>query len=190
MKPMKNFYIIILSLLIACMSAYLANGADALENLRFHISSALKEREREDIREAVRQYNTNSASFYSSAGFLAGLEEIPAAPLLKRMLFKDITMLKGQNLVMIFDKDTVEFDEVRFVSRLIAVAHTHEVWGVVLQKTDTRRPVSTVKGVEVNVRYFMYKGSLRGEEPRWIVFEVAVYPKDEEVPELNIKPVL
>lgn len=187
---MKNLYIIIFSLLIALLSAYFENGRDAAYSFRFHTSSDLKEKEAVDIKKAVAQYNTNSASFYSSAGFLAGLEEIPAVPLLKRMLFKDITMLKGQNLVMVFDKDSVEFDEVRFLNSEIAVAHTREVWGVMLQKMDTRKPISTVKGVEVNVRYSMYKGSLRGEEPRWLIFEVAVYPKDEEIPELNIKPAL
>jgi hypothetical protein len=187
---MKATKIIMLSLFIATASSFLANKENAVDNLKFHLSSEYRQHEIDDIKSAVEQYNTNSASFYNSAGFLAGLEEIPAAPLIKRMIFKDITMLKGDNLVMVFDKDLVEFDDVKFISRELAVAHTHEVWAVMLQKMDTRKPSSTIKGVEINVRYALYKGSLRGEDPHWIIFEVSVFPKGVEIPALNIEPVL
>jgi hypothetical protein len=187
---MKKIFIFLLAFLIALTSSYLINKENALDNLKFNISSEYKHQEIEAIKSAVKQYNTNSASFYNSAGFLAGIDEIPAAPLLKRMLLKDINMLKRDNLVMVFDKDSVEFDDVTFISREIAVAHTHEVWAVMLQEIETRKPSSTIKGVEINVRYALYKGSLRGEEPHWVVFEVSVYPKGEKIPELNIKPVL
>ncbi len=187
---MKAIKIIILSIFIAITSSYLTNRENALDNFIFHISSKYKQQEIDDIKSAVKQYNTNSASFYNSAGFLAGLDEIPAIPLIKRMLFKDINSLKSDNLVMVFDKDSVEFDDVRFVNREIAVAHTHEVWAVMLQQMKTRKPSSTIKGVEINVRYALYKGSLRGEDPHWIIFDVSVFPKGGEIPELNIKPAI
>ena len=186
---MRTRHLIIFSAVISILFSAINNQNGILENLRFNLRLDRQE-EIASIKAAVEQYNTNSAGFYNSAGLLAGLEEIPAAPLLKRRLFKDINMLKGEGLVVVFDKDAVEVTDVLFDNRDFAEVRTIEVWAISLQDRRTRKPVFNVKALEINVRYLFYKGRLRDEEKRWIVYEVDVYPEDEEVPELNIKPAI
>lgn len=181
---MKFRRVLILSLILAVTLSFANNKEDAFDNLLFHLNLN-KKGERSAIEAAVMQYNKNSASFYNTGGFLAGLDEIPAAPLLKRRLFKDINMLKGDGLVMVFDKDSITVRKVYFKNKDFGVAETDEVWAVALQDIKTRKPVFNVKAVEVKGRYVFIK-----EKSRWLAYEADVYPKGENVPEFNIKPAL
>jgi hypothetical protein len=140
---------------------------------------------RDAIRTAVGYYNQYSSMFYNTGGDVKGLNEIPAAPLLKRRLFKDITMLKRDGLVMVFDRDKEEFVRISFVSAGSAVAETQETWFVTLQELRTRKPVFSVKAVPVRARYYL-KRELRG----WIVYNADVYPQSEAVPRLDREPAL
>lgn len=158
------------------------NRTDAIDNLRFHLGLYNEVKEGKEISEAIRQFNKNSASFYNSAGFLAGLEEIPATPLLKRRLFKDISMLKRDGLVMVFDRDSVVIKRYYFKNRYYAIAEAVEVWAISLQDVKTREPLFNLKASQVKTRYQMYK-----DKGRWIIFEVDVYPVNEEIPPLDLK---
>jgi len=167
------------------MSLSFINNEKALENVRFNLHLYDDRRETDSISAAIMQYNKNSASFYNSAGFLAGLEEIPTTPLLKRRLFKDINMLKGDGLVMVFDKDRVTIRRVYLRNRLYSVAETEEVWAISLQDVRTRQPLFNLKASQVKVRYQLYK-----DKGRWMIFDVDVYPVDEAIPAVDIKRAL
>jgi len=150
-----------------------------------------REKEGRDIGDAIAQYNRNSASFYNSAGFPAGLEEIPAAPLIKRRLFKDINALKGDGLVLVFDRDRTEITDIVFLNRQTAVAKTLEIWAIDLQDIRTREPVFNMKALEVKVRYLLHKEEFPdAEEKKWIIYSVDVYPGDETIPDLDTASVL
>lgn len=179
------------ALLAAICLSFFHNRPDSLENLLFHIHLFDERNEREAVNKAILQYNTNCAAFYSSGGLLAGLEEIPAAPLIKRRLFKDINVLKSDGLVMVFDKDQLEVKSVVFHTADVASAETFEVWAVALQEIDTRKPVFNLKAVEVKVRYVLHKEPFPpGGERRWIIYRVDVYPKAERIPDLTVIPAL
>lgn len=171
--------------------SFAQNGISAPDNLLFRLKLYNVKEQEEAVRQAVKEYNIVSAGFYSMAGDAKeGLAVIPAAPLLKRRLFKDINMLKRDGLVMVFDRDRDEVKRVYFPRRDIAVAETFEVWAVGLQDVKTRKPAFTVKGVEVKARYLFHKEPYPGHGLRWVAYDVDVYPMDEEIPELNVKKVL
>ncbi|MDT8316475.1 MAG: hypothetical protein RQ824_00600 [bacterium] len=148
--------------------------------------------EEEEVKMAVKQYNINSAQFYNTAGEdKSALPIIPAAPLLKRRLFKDINTLKKDGLLIVFDRDRDEFLNIYFPRRDLAVAETREVWAMVLQDVKTREPRTTVKAESVKVRYVLKKEAYSRLGLVWVVYEADVYPDDERaIPPLNIKPVL
>ncbi len=145
----------------------------------------MEKRDIESIKTAVHYYNQYSSMFYNTGGEVMGLNEIPAAPLLKRRLFKDISMLKRDGLIMVFDRDAEEIVKVYFPLRGDAVAETKETWFITLQEYGTRKPVYSIKAVPLKVRYHLKK------EPRgWIVYETDVYPGLEDIPVLNRRQAL
>ena len=184
--PTKKFFssLFIISITVLVLS-FAQHGKEGFENLAFTLHASDREGDRKMIRDAVHAYNRYSARFYSVGGTAEGLNEIPAAPLLKRRLFKDITMLKRDGLVMVFDRDREEFRKVYFTARNTAVAETDEVWFVALQDLKTRKSVLGVKAGEIKARYILRR-ELRG----WIIYEVDVYPASEDIPLLDRSPAL
>ena len=181
---MKKLYFIIGAFLLALILSASGNSPTAYSALTFHLHLE-KEKEIEEIKGAIKQYNINSASFYNTAGFLAGLEEIPAAPLLKRRLFKDINMLKRDGLVMVFDRDRHEVEKISFIRADLALVETDEVWAVNMQEAESRKPLSTIKASHVKVRYVLKKESFYDRGIMWVIYDADLYPPDEEIPELN-----
>jgi len=179
-------YIIIISAAISIAFSFARHSGDAVDNFFFHLGLN-DAREKAAVEDAVLLYNKVSASFYSTAGddLRDGIAVIPAAPLIKRRLVKDINVLKGDGLLMVFDRDSLDMRKVYFIHRNFAVAETDEVWGVALQDVHTRKPVFNVKAVVVKARYQFIK-----EKEKWVIYEVDVYPKDEDIPGVEAKPVL
>ncbi len=167
-----------------------SNDKDGLQNARFSLGLYDGKAETRAVEETIKEYIKNSAGLYNTGGFVDILEEIPAVPMIKRRIMKDINMLKGDGLIMVFDKDDADVTHLEVNNRMFAEARTREVWAVVLQDAVTRAPVFNIKAIAVNARYLLYKGSLRGEEERWIVYHVDVYPEGEDIPALNMKPVI
>lgn len=190
MRYLKAIIMLILSATTALILSIVSNGADGLENARFKIGLYDVKAETGAIGESIKNYVKDSAALYNSGGFVDILEEMPAAPIIKRRIMKDVNMLKGDGLIMIFDKDDVDITDIEIQNRMFVEARTHEVWAAALQDAKTRVPVFNVKAITVNARYLLYKGSLRGEEEQWIVYHVDVYPENEDIPDLNVRPVL
>ena len=186
---MKTGYFLVVAFTAALFASALHNP-EASDHLRLHLSGSLKAKEKQAVEEAVVQYNKLASSFYNTAGYMVGLEDIPATQLLKRRIFKDINMLKGDGLVLVFDRDSLQVKKIDFSSRNVALAETEEVWAVAFQALDTRKPVFDVKATEMTVRYLLHREQFLDKGKRWIVYEVDVYPKGEPVPERNVKPAL
>jgi hypothetical protein len=187
---MKKRYTIVASLFIALILSFINNQHDGIENARFYLGLYDREQEIEAIHRAVLDYNKYSSSFYNTGGYLEGLGDIPAAPLVKRRHFQDINILKGDGLVMVFDRDRLETKNIFFIDRKLAVAETEEVWAISLQEFDSRKPVFNAKALTIRARYLFRKEKNQADGYRWIAHEVDVYPEDEHVPALNLKPVL
>jgi hypothetical protein len=105
---MKHIILIVLAVITGFSAAFFINRDEAVMNLRHTLNLYDRAEETDYIKKAVELYNKYSASFYNTAGYIEGLGEIPAAPLVKRRLFKDINMLKGDGLILVFDKDRHE----------------------------------------------------------------------------------
>jgi hypothetical protein len=187
---MKNIILIVLAVITGFSAAFYINRDEAVMNLKYKLNLYDRAEETADIEKAVELYNKYSASFYNTAGYIEGLSEIPAAPLVKRRLFKDINMLKGDGFILVFDKDSHEVKKTSFMNRVAAVAETDEVWMVSLQDIDTRKPEFNVKASVVKVRYMLHKEPFPEEKDQWIIYRADVYPDDEEVPQWSIEPVL
>jgi hypothetical protein len=142
---MKSIILIALAVIAGLSASFFINRDEEILNLRYRLNLYDRAKETADIEKAVELYNKYSASFYNTAGYIEGLSEIPAAPLVKRRLFKDINMLKGDGFIMVFDKDKIEVKKISFLNREAAAAETDEVWMVSLQDIDTRKPVYNVK---------------------------------------------
>lgn len=176
----------LIAVLLAVTLSFVNNGLASWGNMMFRLDLFDRQAEKELVREEVRQYNAVSASFYSTAGeSTAGLDVIPAAPLLKRRLYKDINMLKADGFVMVFDRDRTDIRRIYFPERDLSAAEVDEVWAVSLQDLKSRKSVFNVKAVEVRVRYLFRKQPFLKSGKRWIAYAVDVYPEGEAVPEFS-----
>ncbi|MDH3976638.1 MAG: hypothetical protein OEV42_20435 [Deltaproteobacteria bacterium] len=175
--------------LVALVLSAAVNRPTATSALKFNVGLGIKG-DIEEIEGAVKQYNINSASFYNTAGLVAGLEEIPAAPLLKRRLFKDINMLKRDGLVMVFDRDRHEVKNIEFLRADLAAVETEEVWAVNLQEAESRKPLSSIKASHAKVRYILKKEPFYDRGIMWVIYDADLYSPGEEVPQLNRQSVL
>jgi len=188
---MKNKLLIPAALAIAFAVSAVHNGRAAFPILLSPLGVVEEQRAIDDIIMSIKQYNKNSAGFYSTAGdSLEGLAVIPASQLLKRRLFQDINMLKRDGLVMVFDLDSQKVKHSRLLNRTTATATTEEVWAIALQDVQTRKPLSNVKAITVSVRYLLHYELNSTGNATWVIYEADVYPKGETVPDLNIERVL
>jgi hypothetical protein len=187
---MRRIVLLLLAGALCALSlSFLAHRHDALANLSFRLGVD-RELKEEQVVEAVRLYNRVSAAFYGTAGDTAGLDFIPAAPFLKRRLFKDISTLKADGLLMVFDLDSHRVVTVRFHRPDMAEAVTEEVWAMALQDVETREPASTVKARKVRARYVLHHGALRPGDERWFVTDMDVYPSGADIPPVVPEPAL
>lgn len=185
MRKNRFVFLLCLSMVAAVVLSMWQNRQTVLDGRLFGMLRNSGEGAPDGITNAVRQYNQYSALFYNTGGSVKGLDEIPAAPLLKRRLFKDITMLKRDGLVMVFDRDRESVERITFLSAGRAVAESRETWFVTLQDLGTRKPLFSVKAIEVRARYHLVR------EPRgWIIYRSDVYPLSEEVPPFEPVPAL
>jgi hypothetical protein len=185
---MRTILFIVSALLCGLVMAFASAGQESVEEAAFHAGFATMNAERAEVEDTIRTYNGISARFYATGGKLEGLDLIPAAPLVKRRLFKDISMLKGDGLVMVFDLDRMSFDKVKLLKPIEAEAVTDEVWAVSIQEFETRKPVFNVKAVEVQARYLLYRVPFAGGPERWVVYDVDVYPQGMDIPVLERRP--
>ena len=182
--------ILVLSALAALLLAAF-QGRTAFENLKFHIGLFDKKGETEAVKAAVREYNGIGAAFYSTAAdAIQGLDYIPASRLLKRRFFLDINQLKTEGLLMVFDRDREAVTNVSFLNRELAVVETEEVWAIALQKARTREMVFNVKAYESRGRYLLHKEEYNKMNDIWVVYQIDVYPKNEDIPKLDFEPAL
>ena len=186
---MKILILILITLITSAGLSYVNNREEGITNLRFRLNFYDEGAETQGIADAIKLYNRYSSSFYNTAGF-EGLSEIPAAPLLKRRLVKDINMLKGDGLLMVFDRDRADIRNISFINREVAIAYTEEMWLMNLQDMKKRKPVFSIKASVIKGRYLLHKEPLYDKGPKWVIHEVDVYPEDEDIPGLNIKPVI
>jgi hypothetical protein len=180
MNGRRRFLLLLATAGIALAASIGPAPRAALEHAAAHMLPAHQRADRERIAAAVRLYNRYSALFYNTGGGIEGLDEIPAGHLLKRRLFKDITMLKRDGLVMVFDKDTEELHGISILSPSAAIAETAETWFVSLQDYTTRKPLFSLKASRIRARYFLHR-----EQRGWIVEDVSVYPASEQLPPLD-----
>jgi len=74
---LKTGYLLVLAFTAGLFASALHNP-EASDHLRLHLSGSLKAKEKQAVEEAVVQYNKLASSFYNTAGYMVGLEDIPA----------------------------------------------------------------------------------------------------------------
>jgi hypothetical protein len=174
------------TLLLALLIAFFAAPRGGrVKSALFHLGIG-KGKEIEQIRKAVRTYNSSTQGVYATAGLAVDeLAVIPATGQEKRRIYKDVNMLRTANLMVVFDKDKEVVEQVSFLDRTRAVAVTDEVWVLVLQEFTTRRKITNLKASQIRCRYHLlhYDGT-------WSVARVEVFPAEEALPSLNYRPAL
>ena len=149
-----------------------------LRNLGFHVGIYENEKEEKKIEETLRLFNRNFASFFNTGGSLAGLNEFPAANMIKRRIFQEINDWKKNNQIIVYDRDVFELESIDLMSPVNAVAIAREVWFLNVQDRETRKSLSRgVKANPVRIRYLMKK-----DGDNWRVLEYEVFGVDDDIP--------
>jgi hypothetical protein len=182
---MNKKTVVLAAFILAFWCALISNGTEAVGNMVFNLHLVPRGADERRISAAIHQYNSASAGIYLSGGLKDELNIIPALQLQKRRLFQDVNLLKGDGIVMVFDRDEEKVTRVTFVNPQFALAESEENWAVALKSATTFAPSSNVKGCRVRVRYQMRRA--RGQ---WVVDAAEVFPRNETIPEPNVAPVL
>ena len=166
--------------LLAIAVAFVLN-VNALGNLVFHLGVG-RGGEQALIADTIKQFNKLYASFYDTGGSLNGLNDFPAANLVKRRIFQDIAEFSKKNELLVHDRDETKLLSITFIDAMSAEARTSETWFLSLQDAATRKPLSGVKSNQVKVRYLLKRGG-----GVWRVVEFEVFGKDDPIPSLPIQ---
>ncbi len=166
---------IILSSLISFFS-----HENSLENAGFHLGLYNRSVEEKAIEKTLKLFNKHFATFYNTSGNLRGLNEFPAANMVKRRIFQEINQWKKKNQVIVYDRDHFEIETVKMFSPLTAFAVAREVWFLKVQDSKTRKALSQSKANPIRVRYLMKK-----VDDKWGVLEYEVFSEKDDMPEMN-----
>jgi hypothetical protein len=167
--------------ILLALSLSLFSHDQGVRNFSFTLGIYDSKKEEKEIEETLKLFNRNFASFFNTGGSLAGLNEFPAANMIKRRIFQEINDWRTNNHIIVYDKDVFELESVDLLSPVSAVAVAQEVWFLTIQDRDTRKSLmSGVKANPIRVRYLMRK-----EEGNWRVIEYEVFGPDDTIPELQ-----
>ncbi len=120
------------------------------------------------IKNAVRLYNSSVAGMYATGGTAPEVfASLPAFPLEKRRLFKDIKTLRDSNLLIVFDRDVEKVQSVVFEGPDRAVAISKETWVLMIQDFNTRKPLSNLKASVIQCRYLLYR-----HDGNWLLINI------------------
>lgn len=174
--------LLVTALILSCMAE--PSGA-RLDNLLFRLGMN-HDAEEKLVRKAVREYNAATSGIYSTSGLaIQELDVIPASDVEKRRIYKDVNLLRTDGLLVVFDRDKETIESVEFLNRQRVTVVSSETWVLKMQDFATRRALTNLKGSQVRCRYHLWR--IKG---RWLVDQVEVFPVDEKMPPLNIKPAL
>ena len=168
--------------IILALSVSLFSHEEGLLNLRFHLGIYDSTKVEKELEDTLNLFNRNFATFFNTGGNLAGLNEFPAANLIKRRIFQEINDWKKKNQLLVYDKDSFEIVNITLLNTVTAVAVAKEVWFLNVQERETRKKLSPVKANPIQVRYFLKK--VQGE---WGVIEYEVFGSKDDIPEMKIE---
>jgi len=177
---MKKIILPVLAGIILSSFVSFFSHENSLENLGFHLGFYEKAAEEKAIEETLKLFNKHFATFFNTGGSLQGLNEFPAANMLKRRVFQEINEWSKKNQVIVYDKDHFEIETIKMLSSLTAVAVAKEVWFLSVQDSKTRKHLSQSKAITIRVRYLMKK-----IDDKWGVLEYEVFSEKDDMPEMN-----
>jgi hypothetical protein len=177
----KSIGYIITGIFLALLTSVIIHP-ESIPNIRFNLGFHNQAADEKDIQETLRLFNKHFATFFNTGGKLAGLNEFPAANLIKRRIFQEINEWKKKNQILVYDKDSFEIEEITLLNPVNAIALTKEVWFLSIQEKDTRKKLSPVKANSIRVRYILNKIN-----NKWGVFEYEVFGNEDDIPALKME---
>lgn len=169
------FIILFAGLFLAFAGSCLQHRTNCLPNLLFNLGVG-RQAERDLVKKTIKQYNSVTAGFYASGGYLGEFPLLPADNLIKRKHYQNIVQLNRDGVVLVFDQDKSVSQKIHFYNRNQACVLATEQWAMAFQDAQTREKLSKVKGTSLAVRYMM-----RREQGKWIVSDVEVFPGTEQL---------
>lgn len=179
---MKKTVISCVTGVILAFSVALYSHEQGLMNFGFHLGMYNSEKVEKELGDTLNLFNRNFATFFNTGGSLSGLNEFPAANMIKRRIFQEINEWKKKNQLLVYDKDSFEIENMTLLNSVTAVAIAKEVWFLNVQERDTRKKLSPVKANPIQVRYILKK-----LKEMWMVVEYEVFGSRDDIPELKIE---
>jgi hypothetical protein len=177
---MKKIILAVLAGIILSSSISFFSHENSLDNASFQFGLYKSTAEEKAIEETLKLFNKHFATFFNTGGRLQGLNEFPAANMLKRRIFQEINEWSKKNQVIVYDKDHFEIETIKMLSPLTAVAVAREIWFLNVQDRKTRKSLSQSKANPIVVRYLMKK-----IDDKWGVLEYEVFSEKDDMPEMH-----
>ncbi len=179
---MKKIILPAITGVVLALALSFLSHSDSLTNFTSNVGLYDFSAEEKDIEKTLKQFNKYFASFFNTGGRLEGLNEFPAANMIKRRIFQEIAEWSRNNRIIVYDKDYFEVEHIDMPDAFSAVAVAKETWFLNVQERDTRKHVSDVKASPIRVRYFLKK-----VDNKWLVVEYEVFAESDDMPEFNME---
>jgi hypothetical protein len=160
-----------------CMFVALHRGA--VDDMKYQLGLYDSAPDVQEIRDAIELFNRLYARFFATGGNAEGLSEFPAANMVKRRIFQDISNWKSQDKMLAYDKFEVRPTSVELMGPRRAVVVTQEHWSLLAKDIGVTSGEKSSKSLLIQVRYILSK--VRG---RWIVDEFEVFGPNDHLPSL------
>lgn len=118
------------------------------------------------IKETIVQYNKIFTDLYVSDGQTLRLNDFPAVKTLRHELYRDLDFLRARRLLLVYDMADLNFMEIKRPSPLTAEVITFEEWNYIYQKSPSREPAQSIKGMGQGFKYYMEK-----QKGQWVVVD-------------------
>lgn len=134
----------------------------------FHTKWLLGDVKKEEgaIKGTIILYNQIFTDLYDSDGQTLRLNDFPAAKRLRHELYRDLDFLRARRLLLVYDMADLTFMEIKRPSPFIAEVVTFEEWNYIYQKSPSREPAQSIKGMGQGFRYYMQK-----QKGKWVVMD-------------------
>ena len=130
------------------------------------------------IKEAVILYNQIFTDLYASDGQTMRLNDFPGSKRLRHELYRDLDFLRARRLLLVYDMASLTFVEIKMPAPFTVEVTAFEEWNYIYQKSPSREPAQSIKGMGQGFKYYMEK-----QKGQWVVVDcipVKVKPPEKK----------
>lgn len=135
-----------------------------IDYTKWRFGKEQKVKQEAEVKGYIVLYNKILTDLYVSDGQTLRLNDFPGSKRLRHELYRDIDFMRSWGLFLVYDMADLVFTEIKMITPLTAEVTTFEEWNYIYQKSPSREPAQSIKGLGQGFKYFLEK-----KKGQWVV---------------------